>query len=88
MVPQVTFAVEDDVLFQQVKSLAENGNSEAAYHLGMLYNNGIGSTKDINSAFKWFNVSANSGDPLGHYKVGCYLGDNSRILKKLTKKSR
>lgn len=74
LVPQISIALENEDLFQQVKALAENGISEASYHLAMLYNNGIGTPKDINSAYKWFIVSANSGDPLGHYKIGCYLG--------------
>lgn len=83
MIPQVSFSVEDEVLFKQVKSLAETGNNEAAYHIGMLFNNGIGTAKDINKAFKWFTVSANSGDPLGHYKVGCYLGGQFKDFTKI-----
>jgi len=59
-------------LFTELTKIAESGSPEAQYHLGMLYNNGIGTDKDIAQAFYWFEKSASAGDPLGHYKVGCY----------------
>jgi len=51
---------------------AETGSAEARYHLGMLYNNGIVVAKDPRRAFALFRAAALAGDPLGHYKVGCY----------------
>jgi TPR repeat protein len=51
---------------------ANSGNVEANYHLGMLYNNGIGVEKSPNRAFELFLKAAENGDALGHYKVGCY----------------
>jgi TPR repeat protein len=47
-------------------------DAEARYHLGMLYNNGIVVAKDPRRAFAWFREAAAGGDPLGHYKLGCY----------------
>jgi TPR repeat protein len=52
--------------------LAAAGNAEAQYHLGMLYNNGLGVTKDPARALALFQKSAAGGDPLGAYKLGCY----------------
>lgn len=58
---------------EQVLVLANQGNAEAQYHAGMLYNNGVGGAdKDPQRAFEWFRKSADGNDPLGAYKVGCY----------------
>jgi len=59
-------------LAQRLEQLARAGNAEAAYHLGMLYNNGIGVAADPRRAFDHFRTAAEAGDPLGAYKLGCY----------------
>ena len=53
-------------------ALANKGDAEAQYHVGMMYNNGIGTPQDPRQAFAWFQKSAASNDPLGAYKLGCY----------------
>ena len=53
-------------------ALANKGDAEAQYHVGMMYNNGIGTSQDPRQAFTWFEKSAASNDPLGAYKLGCY----------------
>lgn len=57
----------------RLEALAGRGNAEAAYHLGMLYNNGIGVARDNRRAFALFRTAAEGGDPLAAYKVGCYF---------------
>lgn len=53
--------------------MAQAGNAEAQYHVGMFYNNGMaGSPRDPKAAFAWFLKSAAGGDALGAYKAGCY----------------
>ena len=52
--------------------LADKGDAEAQYHVGMMYNNGIGTKQNPKQAFEWFEKSAASNDPLGAYKLGCY----------------
>lgn len=52
--------------------LASKGDAEAQYHVGMMYNNGIGTQRDLKQAFEWFQKSAAGNDPLGAYKLGCY----------------
>ena len=59
-------------LARRLEQRAAAGNAEAGYHLGMLYNNGIGVAKDPRRAFALFQAAAKAGDPLAHYKVGCY----------------
>lgn len=58
--------------FSAMVALAHKGDAEAQYHAGMMYNNGIGTQRDLRQAFEWFQKSAASGDPLGAYKLGCY----------------
>src|SRR5258705_184692 len=65
---------EPETLFAQVRALAQSGNLEAQYHIGMMYNNGMGVSQDPNKAFEWFSKAATGGDPLAAYKVGCYNG--------------
>ncbi|HEX8364601.1 MAG TPA: tetratricopeptide repeat protein [Allosphingosinicella sp.] len=57
---------------ERLERLAEAGNAEASYHLGMLYNNGLGVPQDPRRAFALFRAAAQGGDPLGAYKLGCY----------------
>lgn len=65
-------AIDDDKA-ARIVTLAEAGNAEAQYHVGMFYNNGMaGMTRDPRRAFAWFQKAAAGGDPLGAYKLGCY----------------
>jgi uncharacterized protein len=64
----------DTATFNGMMALANKGDAEAQYHVGMMYNNGIGTPQDPNKAFGWFEKSAAAGDPLGAYKLGCYYG--------------
>jgi TPR repeat protein len=59
--------------FNAMVALANKGDAEAQYHVGMMHNNGIGTQKDPRQAFEWFQKSAASNDPLGAYKLGCYF---------------
>lgn len=58
--------------FDAMTVLAKKGDAEAQYHVGMMYNNGIGTQQDRSQAFQWFEKSAAANDPLGAYKLGCY----------------
>lgn len=60
-------------LYEKINALAQKGNAEAQYHLGMMFNNGIGVEKNPKKAFEWFQRSADGGDPFGAYKLGCYF---------------
>ena len=58
--------------FVAMVALANKGDAEAQYHVGMMHNNGIGTPRDIGQAFEWFKKATASNDPLGAYKLGCY----------------
>jgi uncharacterized protein len=67
--------------FHALIALAHKGDAEAQYHVGMMYNNGIGTQQDIRQAFEWFQKSAASNHPLGAYKLGCYYdGQGAGII--------
>lgn len=58
--------------FKAMVALANKGNAEAQYHVGMMHNNGIGTRQDPKQAFEWFQKATAASDPLGAYKLGCY----------------
>ena len=62
-----------ETLIDQLETLAESENAEAMYHLGMLYNNGVGVPRSPSKALAYFRRAAEKGDALGQYKLGCYL---------------
>lgn len=62
----------DVATFNAMVALANKGDAEAQYHVGMMYNNGIGTQQNPKQAFEWFQKAAASNDPLGAYKLGCY----------------
>lgn len=72
--PHLSFAEEPASLHDLLLVKANSGNAEASYHLGMLYNNGIGVEKSPVKAFAFFKEAAQGGNALGHYKMGCYYG--------------
>ncbi len=63
---------DDARTFNAMVALANKGDAEAQYHVGMMYNNGIGTQQDLGQALEWFRKSAASNDALGAYKLGCY----------------
>ncbi len=63
----------NEAIFKRLSELASNGNAEIKYHLGMFLNNGIGTPQDTKRAFQLFSESAELGNQLAAYKVGCYL---------------
>ena len=72
----LTFAMPahagDAESFKAMVVLANKGNAEAQYHVGMMHNNGIGTPQDPKQAFEWFQKATAGNDPLGAYKLGCY----------------
>ncbi len=59
-------------LATKLEALAEKGNTEALYHLGMMRHLGLGGAKDQLAAFGYFQKAADAGDPLAAYMLGSY----------------
>jgi uncharacterized protein len=73
---------DDAATFSGMLALANRGDAEAQYHVGMMYNNGIGTQQDPMQAFGWFEKSAAGHDPLGAFKLGCYYaGQFAGVVK-------
>jgi uncharacterized protein len=73
---------DDAELFKAMLALANKGDAEAEYHVGMMHNNGIGTPQDPKQAFGWFQKSTAANDPLGAYKLGCYYaGQFAGVVK-------
>ena len=70
----------EEAIFTDVESIAQRGNPEAQYMTGMMYNNGIGVSRNPQKAFEWFRKAADAGDPLGAYKLGCYYGGQFNVV--------
>jgi TPR repeat protein len=61
-----------ETMFKQLATLASTDNADVKYNLGMFYNNGIGTPRDNQAAFRYFLDAAEAGNLLAAYKVGCY----------------
>lgn len=69
-------------LIPQLAQLAEAGNAEAIYHLGMAYQTGSGVPQDRQKAFDAFRKAASMGESLASYKLGCYYdGDDALVSR-------
>ena len=55
------------------RSLAEQGNAEAEYNLGVLYDNGHGVPRDSAEAEKWYRLSAGQGLADAQFRLGLHF---------------
>ncbi|KHE90699.1 MAG: DUF1566 domain-containing protein [Candidatus Scalindua rubra] len=55
---QLTFASH----FEEFESKAKQGDVEAMYELGMMYENGVGTIQNYVEAYKWYNIAAYCGN--------------------------
>ena len=53
-----------------LRPLAEKGNSEAQYKLGVMYDEGKGVPQNYKEASKWYRLSAEQGKPGAQYNLG------------------
>ena len=54
---------------QTLKTPAEKGNAQAAYVLGMMYENRYGVDKNLMKAVKWYHKAADQGNPFSQYRI-------------------
>ena len=64
----------------EIEPLAENGNTDAQYYLGVLYDNGYGVTKDYIEAQKWYQKAAGQGYASAQFNLG-YLYAHGQGVK-------
>lgn len=61
------------------KPAAEQGNLDAQYSLGMLYENGQGVAKDYKQAFFWYKKVADHGNPNAQSKIGAMYAEGKGV---------
>jgi len=52
------------------KKLAGQGDANAQYNLGWMYNNGEGTPQDYKAAIEWYTKSAEQGDAVSQVNLG------------------
>jgi TPR repeat protein len=52
------------------RPLAEQGDADAQYRLGVLYANGYGVPKDYVQARQWYEKAAAQGNTIAQYNLG------------------
>ncbi len=50
-----------DVALEELSPIAEDGDAEAQYLLGQIYEQGLGGGKDVELALKWYQIAADQG---------------------------
>ena len=50
--------------------LAEQGDADAQFNLGVMYDEGDGVPQDYKEAFKWYRLAAEQGDAFAQFELG------------------
>src|SRR5512143_1584922 len=66
--------------YQIIKPQAENGDADAQFILGFLYDEGKGVPQDSTEAAKWYRRAAEQGNKAARHNLGL-MGDQSQVSK-------
>ena len=58
------------IALREWKPLAEQGDADAQYNLGLMYDNGQGVPQNYKTAVKWYSLAAEQGDADAQYNLG------------------
>src|SRR5579871_2170216 len=64
---------------QEWQPLAQNGNRDAQFYLGVMYTDGEGVEKNLTEAMKWFRQAADQGSPDAQYNLGLAYSAGSGV---------
>jgi TPR repeat protein len=67
----------------EFQALADQGNVEGQYFLGLFYHNGFGVKRDQAEAVKWFQKAAQQGDARSQYYAGIMYAAGQGVAKDL-----
>jgi TPR repeat protein len=73
--------VTDRLLKSAVYTLARQGNADAQYNLGDMYEYGQGVSQDYKTALKWYRLAAKQGDADAQYKLGVMYDAGKGVLQ-------
>jgi len=59
----------DEKLFKLQQGMAEKGDPKSQYFLGEMHEYGLGTTPNMDEAFKWYTKAAEQGNPLAIRKL-------------------
>lgn len=68
-------AVGGKVTFEDVLSLAQEGNHDAEFELGTMYQHGDGVTQDLAKAIEWYRKSASAGNRQAAFNLALMYRD-------------
>src|SRR5262245_58025868 len=71
----------DHKLFEEVKTKAEMGDTEAQFCVGFCYENGKGTTQSAVDAVKWYRKAATQGLPVAQFYLGLSYSRGSGVAK-------
>jgi TPR repeat protein len=66
---------------EEVIQIANNGDAEAQFNLGLMYEMGLGIEEDFELAFEWYFKSAEQGYAKSQYNVGVFLAIGKGVEK-------
>ena len=61
--------------------LAEQGDADAQFNLGVMYANGNGVVQDYKEAVKWYRKSAEQGDADAQFNLGVRYGTGQGVIQ-------
>ena len=63
------------------KPLAEQGNADAQFNLGLMYRKGEGVLQDYKTAMKWYKLAAEQGHASAQTNLGTMYDDGQGVLQ-------
>lgn len=66
---------------KKFKPLAEQGNADAQYNLGIMYRNGRGVSQDYNQAVRWYTMAAEQGLADAQLNLGVMYDNGQGVVQ-------
>ena len=67
--------------FHLWQSLAQQGDAEAQFNLGVMYSNGQGVTQDYRQAMAWYQKAANQGHAIAQYNLAVMYANGRGVAQ-------
>ncbi len=71
--------------YNQVADLAKQGDAQSQYELALMYDLGLGIDKNLDSAFEWYQKSANQDYAKAQYNLGIFYALAKSVDKDIDK---
>jgi len=78
----------NDQLFQLQRAQAMKGDARAQYYLGEMYERGLGTSQNIDEAYKWYAKAAQKGDSWAKSKLALRAKIEEDLRQKNLRKDR